>query len=82
MLTWITMSLCDHQGPTCVHSFMLTWITQTTITMTDWITKNPDVIIYLLLTGDTCATVLGVLAAVIYVDINIAIAEGTSKWDW
>ena len=66
----------------CVHSFMLTWITQTTITMTDWITKNPDVIIYLLLTGDTCATVLGVLAAVIYVDIKIAIAEGTSKWDW
>ena len=83
MLTWITMSLCDdHQGPICVHSFMLTWITQTTITMTDWITKNPDVIIYLLLTGDTCATVLGVLAAVIYVDIKIAIAEGTSKWDW
>ena len=76
------MSLCDHQGPICVHSFMLTWITQTTITMTDWITKNPDVIIYLLLTGDTCATVLGVLAAVIYVDIEIAIAEGTSKWDW
>ena len=30
-------------------------------------------------TGDTCATVLGVLAAVIYVDIKIAIAEGTSK---
>ena len=82
MLTWSTMSLCDHQGPICVHSFMLTWITQTTITMTDWITKNPDVIIYLLLTGDTCATVLGVLAAVIYVDIKIAIAEGTSKWDW
>ena len=82
MLAWITMSLCDHQGPICVHSFMLTWITQTTITMTDWITKNPDVIIYLLLTGDTCATVLGVLAAVIYVDIKIAIAEGTSKWDW
>ena len=82
MLTWITMSLCDHQGPICVHSFMLTWITQTTITMTDWITKNPDVIIYLLLTGDTCATVLGGLAAVIYVDIKIAIAEGTSKWDW
>ena len=76
------MSLCDHQGPISVHSFMLTWITQTTITMTDWITKNPDVIIYLLLTGDTCATVLGVLAAVIYVDIKIAIAEGTSKWDW
>ena len=76
------MSLCDHQGPICVHSFMLTWITQTTITMTDWITKNPDVIIYLLLTGDTCATVLGVLAKAIYVDIKIAIAEGTSKWDW
>ena len=75
MLTWITMSLCDHQGPICVHSFMLTWITQTTITMTDWITKNPDVIIYLLLTGDTCATVLGVLAAVIYVDIKIATTQ-------
>ena len=75
MLAWITMSLCDHQGPICVHSFMLTWITQTTITMTDWITKNPDVIIYLLLTGDTCATVLGVLAAVIYVDIKIATTQ-------
>ena len=81
MLTWITMSLCDHQGPTCVHSFMLTWITQTTITMTDWITKNPDVIIYLLLTGDTCATVLEVglvihvLEAVIYVDIKIATTQ-------